>query len=62
MCVCVCVCLRKAGKGATVLIHEATFESTKTAEAVERRHSTVDEALGVARRMGAAAVILTHFR
>ena len=52
----------QAGKGATVLIHEATFEAGKAQEAVERRHSTVDEALEVARRMGAATVLLTHFR
>ncbi len=52
----------QAGKGATVLIHEATFEAGKAQEAVQRRHSTVDEALEVARRMGAATVLLTHFR
>lgn len=45
-----------------MLIHEATFEAAKAQEAVERRHSTVDEALDVARRMGAVAVLLTHFR
>jgi ribonuclease BN (tRNA processing enzyme) len=54
--------MAQAGKGATVLIHEATFEASKAQEAVERRHSTVDEALDVARRMGAASVLLTHFR
>mmetsp|Transcript_7711 Transcript_7711/g.19043 ORF Transcript_7711/g.19043 Transcript_7711/m.19043 type:complete len:89 (-) Transcript_7711:409-675(-) len=30
-------------------------------EAVQRRHSTVSEALGVGERMGAWRVILTHF-
>lgn len=45
-----------------MLIHEATFEAAKAKEAVDRRHSTVDEALDVARRMGAGTVLLTHFR
>lgn len=52
----------QAGKGATVLIHEATFGAGKDAEAVERKHCTVEEALDVAKRMEATAVILTHFR
>jgi len=56
-----CQRLVQAGKGATILIHEATFESGKAAEAVERKHSTVDEALDIARRMEAKTVILTHF-
>ncbi|KAM3577138.1 hypothetical protein VYU27_001055 [Nannochloropsis oceanica] len=56
-----CQRLVQAGKGATILIHEATFESGKAVDAVERKHSTVDEALDVARRMEAKTVILTHF-
>eukprot|EP00624_Nannochloropsis_granulata_P002597 evm.model.NODE_23078_length_13312_cov_30.534330.2 len=56
-----CQRLVHAGKGATILIHEATFESSKAADAVERKHSTVDEALDIARRMEAKTVILTHF-
>jgi ribonuclease Z len=44
-----------------VLIHEATFGCGKEEEAVGKKHSTVDEALAVARAMRAACVILTHF-
>lgn len=50
-----------AGADANVLIHEATFEDGMEEEAVLKRHSTVGEALSVARRMRAKAVILTHF-
>lgn len=53
--------LVQAGKGAQVLIHEATFEAAKQDEALARKHCTVEEAVGVARRMEAQAVILTHF-
>lgn len=53
--------LVQAGKGAQVLIHEATFEGAKQDEALARKHCTVEEAVGVARRMEAQAVILTHF-
>ena len=48
-------------RGAHVLIHEATFEDGMEAEATLKRHSTVGEALGVARKMEAKYTILTHF-
>jgi hypothetical protein len=51
----------QAGRGATVLIHEATFETGKQQEALDKKHCTVPEAIDVASRMGAACVILTHF-
>jgi ribonuclease Z len=44
-----------------VLIHEATFEDDMAAQARAKKHSTVGEALGVAREMGAGLVVLTHF-
>jgi len=47
--------------GATLLIHEATFDDAMEQDAVAKRHSTVGQALEVARRMNAARVILTHF-
>jgi len=47
--------------GADLLIHEATFEDGMEEEAVLKRHSTVSEALGVGKRMGARAILLTHF-
>ncbi|CAM9399650.1 unnamed protein product, partial [Phaeothamnion confervicola] len=56
-----CNALVAAGAGATVLIHEATFDDGKADEALDRRHSTTSEALDVASRMGAFRTILTHF-
>ncbi|KAL7465251.1 hypothetical protein ACHAXS_005596 [Conticribra weissflogii] len=47
--------------GADLLIHEATFEDGMEEEAVMKRHSTVGEAIDVARRMNAKALMLTHF-
>ena len=47
--------------GADLLIHEATFEDGMEAEATMKRHSTVGEALDVARQMKAKQVVLTHF-
>lgn len=46
---------------AALLIHEATFDDAMEPDAVAKRHSTVGQALEVARRMNAASVILTHF-
>jgi ribonuclease Z len=46
---------------ADILIHEATFEDGMEEEAVLKKHSTVGEALMVAKRMRAKAVLLTHF-
>src|SRR5690606_17618372 len=48
-------------KGATLLIHEATFDDEMKGDAVAKKHSTVSEALGVAEKMGARRVLLTHF-
>lgn len=49
------------GKGTHVLIHEATLEDDMRAEAVAKKHSTAGEALVVASKMEARAVVLTHF-
>ncbi|KAI5289815.1 hypothetical protein KEM52_000648, partial [Ascosphaera acerosa] len=49
------------GRDSTVLIHEATFEDDMGADAVAKRHSTVSEALDIARQMRARNLILTHF-
>lgn len=46
---------------ASLLIHEATFDDTMEQDASAKRHSTVSQALDVARRMNAGHVILTHF-
>ncbi|KAF4838610.1 Ribonuclease Z 1 [Colletotrichum tropicale] len=53
--------LVKAGKGATLLIHESTFDDNKKGDAIAKKHSTMSEALDVAYRMGARRVLLTHF-
>lgn len=45
----------------SLLIHEATFENDMGADARAKRHSTVGDALGVARDMRARTVLLTHF-
>lgn len=53
--------LIEAGRGATVLIHEATFEDGMIAEAVAKRHSTIGEAIDVGLAMRAERILLTHF-
>ncbi|GMI93786.1 tRNAse Z4 [Hibiscus trionum] len=47
--------------GATVLIHEATFEDGLVDEAIARNHSTTKEAIEVGNSAGAYRIILTHF-
>eukprot|EP00178_Gracilaria_changii_P004479 TRINITY_DN1720_c0_g1_i1.p1 TRINITY_DN1720_c0_g1~~TRINITY_DN1720_c0_g1_i1.p1 ORF type:complete len:768 (+),score=114.29 TRINITY_DN1720_c0_g1_i1:1492-3795(+) len=57
-----CEALAEAGKYATLAIHEATLEDEMWAEAKEKRHCTVSEALDVcANKMKAWRTILTHF-
>lgn len=49
------------GRGATVCIHEATFDDELVSDARAKNHSTTSEALGVASAMHARAALLTHF-
>jgi len=56
-----CPAVVEAARGATLLIHEATFEDELAADARAKRHSTLSEALGVAKEAGAYRTILTHF-
>ncbi|KAI0887121.1 uncharacterized protein GGS22DRAFT_156215 [Annulohypoxylon maeteangense] len=49
------------GKGATLLIHESTFEDELIGDAIAKKHSTMSEAIDVGRRMGARRILLTHF-
>ena len=49
------------GKGADLLIHEATFDSDMGVDARAKKHSTVAEAIAVGKNMGARHLILTHF-
>lgn len=51
----------KIGQGATVLIHESTFDDELRGDALAKKHSTMSEAIGVGRRMGARRILLTHF-
>lgn len=51
----------EASLGATILIHEATFEDGLVEEAIARNHSTIKEAIEVGDSAGAYRVILTHF-
>lgn len=50
-----------AGMDAELLVHEATFDDTMEEDALKKKHSTVGQALDIARRMRAKHVILTHF-
>ncbi|KAI0840399.1 beta-lactamase-like protein [Hypoxylon sp. FL0890] len=49
------------GKGATLLIHESTFDDELKGDAIAKKHSTMSEAIDVGRRMGARRILLTHF-
>jgi len=50
----------EAAKGADLLVHEATFDSSKDAEAKERNHSTAEGAAKIAKSAGASRLVLTH--
>ena len=52
--------LIEAAKGADLLIHEATFDSSRKEEAAERMHSTAADAAMVAKKAGAKKLVLTH--
>ncbi|KAF7814244.1 tRNase Z TRZ3, mitochondrial-like [Senna tora] len=56
-----CPELVKASRGATVLIHEATFEDALLEEAIARNHSTTKEAVEMGDSANAYRIILTHF-
>lgn len=50
-----------AAQDVSVLIHEATFEENEPAMARAKGHSTVSQAVDVAKRMKAQYLIMTHF-
>lgn len=56
-----CEALVQAGRGATLLIHEATMQDDEQELAQAKGHSTIGQALDVAAEMDAAHVLLTHF-
>lgn len=49
------------GQGATLLIHESTFDDELQGDAIAKKHSTMSEAIDIGRRMGARRILLTHF-
>jgi ribonuclease Z len=49
------------GQGATLLIHEATFDDELIGDAMAKKHSTTSEALQIGKAMGARRILLTHF-
>lgn len=51
----------RACRGAHLLVHECTFADDRRDDARAKRHSTMAEALGVARDMAARRTLLTHF-
>ncbi|KAL2612602.1 hypothetical protein R1flu_024294 [Riccia fluitans] len=56
-----CQALVEASKGATVLIHEATFDDAMEDEAVAKNHSMTKEAIDTGIAAGAYRTMLTHF-
>ncbi|KAJ3292826.1 Zinc phosphodiesterase ELAC protein 2 [Rhizoclosmatium sp. JEL0117] len=51
----------EVGKDSTLVIHEATMDEDKKAEAIEKNHCTTNEAIDIAKRMSAKNLLLTHF-
>ncbi|KAJ3410383.1 hypothetical protein HDV05_003837 [Chytridiales sp. JEL 0842] len=51
----------EAARGADLVLHEATLADEMMQEAVEKNHCTTSEAVGVARKMKAKNLLLTHF-
>lgn len=56
-----CEALVEAAKGATLLIHEATFDDSMHEEALAKRHCTTKEAVEAGVAAGAYRTLLTHF-
>ncbi|XP_074081255.1 zinc phosphodiesterase ELAC protein 2 isoform X2 [Macrotis lagotis] len=56
-----CDSLVQLGKGATMLIHEATLEDGLEEEAIEKTHSTTSQAIGIGLKMNARFIMLNHF-
>lgn len=55
-----CEAAIELGRGADVLVHEATFDGTAKKMAAEYGHSTVHEAAETARAAGVETLIMTH--
>ncbi|CAG1993049.1 unnamed protein product [Fusarium graminearum] len=48
-------------QGAHLLVHECTFDDDMISHAKKKMHSTMSEALGIAKQMKARKTLLTHF-
>ncbi|KAF7317823.1 hypothetical protein MKEN_00870200 [Mycena kentingensis (nom. inval.)] len=53
--------LIRGGRGATLLIHEATMGDGEEEMAQCKAHTTVGQAIDIGRKMGAENILLTHF-
>lgn len=53
--------LVRAGRGATLLIHEATMADDQEDMAKRKGHSTFGQAITIGKRMKASNILLTHF-
>jgi hypothetical protein len=51
----------RAAQGIQLLIHEATFTDAHQTHATQKRHSTVLEAIDIAKKANAVRLICTHF-
>ncbi|KAG0178101.1 Zinc phosphodiesterase ELAC protein 2 [Apophysomyces sp. BC1034] len=56
-----CNNLIQSGQNATLLIHEASMDDDKLAEAIAKKHSTTKEAVEVGEKMKARYTLLNHF-
>lgn len=56
-----CPALVEAAKGATLFIHEATFDDSMEEEAIAKKHCTTKEAVESGNAAGAYRTVLTHF-
>lgn len=55
-----CMEVIEASRGAEVLIHDSTYSSDMTSEAVSRGHSTARAAAFIAKEAGVGLLVLTH--
>lgn len=56
-----CQDLVEAGRYATLLIHEATFEDSMLQDAKEKLHCTIGETLKISDQMKSSYMLMTHF-
>ena len=54
---------KTCGRNVSLLLHEATFDDDEKGkgEAIRKRHSTVEEAMGIANQIDLDSILMTHF-